>query len=122
MYGIFQLLGMILDDISEESIFLFDWQDEVLVIECNNCNVVNDFILPICEGKIGQQYLVLENCEWFYATIEIATNHITRIVFTTNSGDNVVCEVESEIYVDIGWKDDAYYKICQAIVDTAQIV
>lgn len=114
MSSVFQLLGMIFDDISEEVNFLYEWVDGALLIECNNCHIVDDFILPLCEGKI-------DDCEWFFAVIKIAKNpqyQISEITFTTNLGSSITCNVGLNILDELAnpkGLDDSYLKFCEEI-------
>lgn len=125
MGSVFQFLGMILDDIPEKSKFLFDWQEDTLMIECNNCYIINDFILPLCEGKIEEQYQLLENCKWFFAVIRFSQNpqyQIKEIEFVTDSGESLICDVGAQILGTIYTFDNVYFSICQAIAKQCSFI
>lgn len=120
MSSVFQLLGMIFDDISEEARFLFDWQDGSLFIGCNNCDIVGDFILPLCEGQDFGQYQLIEKSSWFVAVIKISKcpeYQISEITFIDDADNSVTCNVGTAILEELDNKgiDDTYLKICREI-------
>lgn len=121
MSNVFQLLGMIFDDISEETKFMYEWAGDSLLIECNDCSIVSDFILPLCEGEIKEQYQLLEDSEWFFAIVKITKSpqyQISEVVFVTDSGGSITCEVGFNILAELAETkgvDDSYLKFCEEI-------
>lgn len=121
MSNLFQLLGMIFDDISEEIKFMYEWAGDSLLIECNDCSIVCNFILPLCEGEIKEQYQLLEDSEWFFAIIKITKSpqyQISEVSFITNSGYSIICKVGFNILAELAETkgvDDSYLKFCGEI-------
>lgn len=122
METIFQLLGEILDDLSEGRMFNVDWNDGAIQLETNNVRIIDTHIIPLFEDdKVGE---LLEHCKWYYATITISQDRIIEVGIGDDLDNYVSCDVSTKIlqYLTDLVFDDVYMTICQEITKKCEFL
>lgn len=115
MNTIFELLGMVLDDLSEGIRFKMEFADGTTIIECDNSVIIDRLILPLMdEGEIGN---LLERSKWYYSIIKIKQDRITEVVLGNDLGDHITSKIEKKIlsYLADYGVDDTYTILCHEI-------
>lgn len=119
---IFTLLGNIVDSLWHGDIKKDRVQNGVS-IEILDINIINKYILPVCEDSTDWQE-VIENGEWYTATLNFRKNphchkgELKSITFTNSLGQNAICEVGDNL-LDLlcyDYLDDLYFELCDEIM------
>lgn len=118
MITIFELLGMILDDISEKIKFRMAWKNDALYVECDDSDIIGNLILPLfADETIEETYSLIERSKWFFATIKLSHDQITEVALQNDMGQNVTTKIGTRILENLSelGMDDTFIKICHEI-------
>ena len=135
METIFQLLGKILDDLSQGSnVFNVDCENGTAVFEASDTDIIDACILPLFEDeKIHERCKMIEHCKYYYAVIKISQNKIIEVGLGDDLDNYISCDVSTKILkylADLGFSFDETYtmicaeitKKCEFIVDNANMM
>lgn len=118
---IFTLLGNIIDGLWYGDIKKNRVQDGV-DIEISDHNIINKYILPVCEDSADNWQEVIENDEWYTVTLNFRKNphknELKSITFTNSLGQNAICEVGDNL-LDLlcyDYLDSLYFELCSEIM------
>ena len=116
MITIFELLGRILDDLSEKSAFEMAWEnDDNLLIGCIDTDIIGSLILPLLDSN--DAYYFIKSSNWYSVILKMSQDQIAEVALENDSGMNITFRIGTTILErlsEIGM-DDTYQKMCHEI-------
>ena len=120
---IFTLLGIVVDKIAQ--LGGVPRTKDTVYFDIDDTDIIGKYVLPLCDDETENHYQVIENGEWYKATLVFARNdrntrgELSSIIFFNSEGDEATCKVGEGICAELAsdCTDELYYQICDKILE-----
>lgn len=124
---IFSLLGMVVDStiVNMDGKFeTFFKTDECAVVRTDNVNIIDRYIMPLCENSGAELHDIISGGRWYMADLKFGRNpHSNRgelqsVDFFNSNNKRTTYEVGSRILEELveSAMDELYFTICDEIL------